>query len=54
MFSVVLSDMFFPDLDSGHRSVIALVLIAINWLVNVLTLDTGKWVSNLGAMITVG
>ena len=54
MFSVVLSDMFFPDLGFWPQVGIALVLIAVNWLVNVLTLDTGKWVSNLGAMITVG
>jgi amino acid transporter len=54
MFSVVLSDMFFPDLGFWPQVGIALALIAINWIVNVLTLDTGKWVSNVGAMITVG
>ncbi|MBK6762607.1 MAG: APC family permease [Micrococcales bacterium] len=54
MFSVVLSDMFFPGLGFWPQVGIALVLIGVNWLVNVLTLDTGKWVSNLGAMITVG
>ncbi|MCU0296211.1 MAG: APC family permease [Candidatus Nanopelagicales bacterium] len=54
MFSVVLSDMFFPDLGFWPQVGIAMVLIGINWMVNVLTLDTGKWVSNLGALITVG
>ncbi|MCB0898222.1 MAG: APC family permease [Actinobacteria bacterium] len=54
MFSVVLSDMFFPDLGFWPQVGIALVLIAINWGVNVLTLETGKWVSNVGAIITVG
>lgn len=54
MFSVVLSEIFFPDLGFWAQVGIAMVLIAANWVVNVLTLDTGKWVSNLGAMITVG
>ena len=54
MFSVVLSEMFFPDLGFWPQVGIALVLIVVNWVVNVLTLDTGKWVSNLGALITVG
>jgi glutamate:GABA antiporter len=54
MFSVVLSEMFFPDLGFWAQVGIALVLIALNWVVNILTLNTGKWVSNLGAIITVG
>jgi amino acid transporter len=54
MFSVVLTDIFFPGMGFWAQVGIAMVLIAANWLVNVLTLDTGKWVSNLGAMITVG
>lgn len=54
MFSVVLSEMFFPELGFWPQVGIALALIAVNWAVNVLTLDTGKWVSNLGALITVG
>lgn len=54
MFSVVLSDMFFPDLGFWPQVGIALVLIGVNWVVNMLTLDLGKWVSNVGAIVTVG
>ncbi|HEX6887265.1 MAG TPA: APC family permease [Candidatus Nanopelagicales bacterium] len=53
MFSAVLSAMFFPDLTFWPQVLIALALIAVNWVVNLVTLDTGKWVSNLGAIITV-
>ena len=53
MFSAVLSAMFFPDLGFWPQVLVALALIAVNWVVNLVTLDTGKWVSNLGAIITV-
>lgn len=54
MFSVVLSDMFFPELGFWPQVWIAMGLIAVNWFVNIMTLDTGKWVPNIGAVITVG
>ena len=54
MFSVVLSDMFFPDLGFWPQVWIAMALIAVNWFVNIMTLETGKWVPNIGAVITVG
>ena len=54
MFSAVLSAMFFPDLGFWPQVLIALALVAANWVVNLVALDTGKWVSNLGALITVG
>ncbi len=53
MFSAVLSAMFFPDLGFWPQVGIALVLVAANWVVNLVALETGKWVSNLGAILTV-
>lgn len=54
MFAAVLKAMFFPSLGFWPQVLIAVVLIAANWAVNLVALDTGKWVSNLGAILTVG
>lgn len=54
MFAAVLKAMFFPDLGFWPQVLIAIGLIAANWVVNLVALDTGKWVSNLGAILTVG
>lgn len=54
MFAAVLKSMFFPDLGFWPQVLIAVALIAANWAVNLLALDTGKWVSNIGAVFTAG
>jgi amino acid transporter len=54
MFSGALSSMFF----GGHinfwvQVAIAVVLIWVNYWVNIRSLETGAWVSNLGAALTI-
>ncbi len=54
MFSGTLSAMFFDGkLSFWVQVAIALVLIWVNYWVNSRSLETGTWVSNLGAGITV-
>lgn len=54
MFSGTLSSMFFGgELNFWVQVAIAIVLIWVNYWVNSRSLDTGTWVSNLGAGITV-
>lgn len=54
MFSGTLSSMFFGgQLSFWAQVAIALVLIWVNYWVNSRSLETGAWVSNLGAGITV-
>jgi amino acid transporter len=53
MFAGVFAQMFVPDLALGWQIALG---IALTWLavgVNVITLDAGKWVPNLGAIIKV-
>ena len=54
MFAAVLKAMFFPDLGFWPQVLIAVALIVANWAVNLVALDAGKWVSNLGAVLSVG
>lgn len=54
MFSGTLSSMFFDGkLSFWVQVAIAIVLIWVNYWVNSRSLETGTWVSNLGAGITV-
>lgn len=51
LFAGIFSQMFFPELPLGAQIGIG---IALTWLavcINVITLDIGKWIPNLGAMI---
>ena len=53
MFAGVFAQMFAPDMALGWQIALG---IALTWLavgVNVITLDAGKWVPNLGAIIKV-
>ncbi|MEM8499393.1 MAG: APC family permease [Pseudomonadota bacterium] len=53
LFAGVFKQMFFPELSLGWQIAIG---VALTWLavwVNVLTLDVGKWVPNLGAILKV-
>ncbi len=55
LFSGALSEIFFGGkLAFGWQVAIAVVLIWVNWWVNVVRLETGAWVSTVGAVITVG
>jgi glutamate:GABA antiporter len=54
LFAGVFKQMFFPDLSMAWQLAIG---IALTWLavaVNVITLDIGKWIPNLGAVLKVG
>ncbi len=53
LFAGVFKQMFFPDLSLAWQIAIG---VALTWLavaVNAITLDVGKWVPNLGAVIKV-
>lgn len=55
MFSGVISSLFFDGkLNFWIQVLITIVLIWINFWVNARSLETGAWVSNLGAAITLG
>lgn len=54
MFSGVISSLFFNgQLNFWMQVVITVVLIWINFWINARSLETGAWVSNLGAGITI-
>ncbi|GEN81080.1 APC family permease [Actinotalea fermentans] len=54
MFSGAISSMFFDgELNFWVQIAITVVLIWVNYWVNVRSLETGTWVSNLGAGITL-
>jgi amino acid transporter len=53
LFAGVFKQMFFPELSLGWQIGIG---IALTWMavgVNIMTLDVGKWIPNLGAIIKV-
>ena len=53
LFAGVFKQMFFPELSLGWQIAIG---VALTWLavaVNVITLDVGKWIPNLGAILKV-
>lgn len=54
MFSGAISSMFFRgELNFWVQIAITIVLIWVNYWVNARSLETGTWVSNLGAWITI-
>jgi len=53
LFAGILKQMFFPGLSMGWQITIGVVLTWLAVLVNVMTLDVGKWVPNLGAILKV-
>ncbi len=53
LFAGVFKQMFFPELSMGWQITIGILLTWLAVLVNVVTLDVGKWVPNLGAIIKV-
>ena len=53
LFAGVFKQMFFPEMSLGWQIAIG---VALTWLavaVNVITLDVGKWIPNLGAILKV-
>ena len=53
LFAGVFKQMFFPDLSLGWQIGIGIVLTWLAVVVNVITLDVGKWIPNLGAILKV-
>ena len=53
LFAGVFKQMFFPDLSLGWQIGIGVILTWIAVAVNIVTLDVGKWIPNLGAIIKV-
>ena len=53
LFAGVFKQMFFPELSLGWQIGIGVVLTWLAVLVNVITLDVGKWIPNLGAIVKV-
>jgi amino acid transporter len=53
LFAGVFSQLFVPDLSLAWQITIGIVLSWMTVLVNVVALDIGKWVPNIGALIKV-
>ena len=53
LFAGVFKQMFFPELSLGWQIGIGVMLTWVAVAVNVVTLDVGKWIPNLGAIIKV-
>ena len=53
LFAGVFKQMFFPEIGMGGQIFIGIILTWLAVLVNVVTLDVGKWVPNLGAILKV-
>ncbi|MEP1471139.1 MAG: APC family permease [Halieaceae bacterium] len=53
LFAGVFKQMFFPDLSLAAQIGIGIVLTWLAVAVNVMTLDVGKWIPNLGAILKI-
>lgn len=53
LFAGVFKQMFFPELSMNGQIAIGILLTWIAVVVNVVTLDVGKWVPNIGAMLKI-
>ncbi|PLW83675.1 amino acid permease [Kineobactrum sediminis] len=53
LFAGVFKQMFFPDLSLGWQIAVGIILTWLAVLVNVVTLEVGKWIPNMGAIIKV-
>jgi amino acid transporter len=53
LFAGVFKQMFMPDLSMGGQIAIGIVLTWLAVVVNIVTLDVGKWIPNLGAALKV-
>lgn len=53
LFAGVFKQMFFPDLSLSWQIAIGIGLTWLAVLVNVVTLEVGKWIPNLGAILKV-
>ena len=53
LFAGVFKQMFYPELSLGGQIAIGVALTWLAVLVNVVTLDVGKWIPNLGAIFKV-
>ncbi|MEH6608089.1 MAG: APC family permease [Halioglobus sp.] len=53
LFAGVFKQMFFPDLSLGGQIAIGVVLTWLTVAVNVMALDVGKWIPNVGALLKI-
>ncbi|HEY7775388.1 MAG TPA: APC family permease [Kineobactrum sp.] len=53
LFAGVFKQMFFPELSLGWQIAVGIILTWLAVLVNVVTLEVGKWIPNVGAIIKV-
>ncbi|MEQ9464829.1 MAG: APC family permease [Haliea sp.] len=53
LFAGVFKQMFFPELSLGWQIAIGIALTWLAVVVNVVTLEVGKWIPNLGAILKV-
>ncbi len=53
LFAGVFKQMFFPELSLGWQIAIGVILTWLAVAVNIVTLDVGKWIPNLGAILKV-
>ncbi len=53
LFAGVLRQLFFPDLSMAGQIAIGIVLLWVTVGLNAVTLDIGKWIPNLGAVLKI-
>jgi amino acid transporter len=53
LFAGVFKQMFFPELSLGWQIAIGVILTWLAVAVNIVALDVGKWIPNLGAILKV-
>ena len=53
LFAGIFKQLFYPDLTLVGQITIAIVLTWLSVFVNVITLDIGKWIPNIGAILKV-
>ncbi len=51
LFAGIFSQLFFPDMSLTSQIIIGVALIWVVVIANIVTLDIGKWIPNIGAMI---
>ncbi len=53
LFAGIFKQMFMPELSTAGLIVIGIILIWLTVLMNVVTLDIGKWIPNIGAVFKI-
>jgi glutamate:GABA antiporter len=53
LFAGVFKQLFFPDMQASDQILLGIVLAWVSVIVNIVALDIGKWIPNIGAIFKV-